>query len=153
MPIIDIPNRVCPHCGGTEWYPYHRYYESGAEGTGYKCAKKVRESTYKNTPERLSENHKRWYHKNRKRVIARTSANRRTKRGKEIYKKSYEKSRDNLSPSYLRECFISNFRSHGFLIPARNITDEQIEMYRQSLLTQRKLKAIKNESKRQINSN
>lgn len=22
MPTIDIPDRICPHCGGTRWYVY-----------------------------------------------------------------------------------------------------------------------------------
>jgi hypothetical protein len=30
MPTIDIPDKICPHCGGTKWYlfTYHKYKKS-----------------------------------------------------------------------------------------------------------------------------
>jgi hypothetical protein len=43
MPTVDIPNRICSHCGGTRWVVYNRRRKlvSGEISIqiGYKCAK------------------------------------------------------------------------------------------------------------------
>jgi hypothetical protein len=45
MPTVDIPDKICPHCGGTRWIEYFIVKKSAKTGviktyTGRKCAKK-----------------------------------------------------------------------------------------------------------------
>lgn len=44
MPTIDIPDKICPHCGGTKWYVFYQYYKDN-KYTLYRCSKIVLEKS------------------------------------------------------------------------------------------------------------
>ena len=58
MPTIDIPDKICPHCGGTKWY-----YSPKKEN--YKC-KKLRDDQWNNwrnsNLNRFREKRREYYH-------------------------------------------------------------------------------------------
>lgn len=39
MPTIDIPDKICPHCGGTKWYAFKQN-----KYTKYNCSLKKKEN-------------------------------------------------------------------------------------------------------------
>jgi hypothetical protein len=54
MPTIEIPDKICSHCGGNKWIVYYRQYKTSTY-TKYKCSLKSNEQTKKyreNHPEK-----------------------------------------------------------------------------------------------------
>lgn len=60
MPTIDIPDKICSHCGGTKWKTEYRKSAKDPEikTLVYRCSKKGDERNYKwkhNNPEKARE--------------------------------------------------------------------------------------------------
>lgn len=129
MARVTIPDRVCPHCGGTEWYS-----STNKNGyTGYSCIKKKRENAIKwlSIPE------------NRARFIGLVSKYNKTTKGKRMRAKYTKKRIENLTDSYIIEAITAMAYYEKVKLDRKSITKEQIERYRQSILAQRQLKQLK----------
>ena len=125
MATINIPDRICPHCGETRWVEMkYKRAKTNDIRVSYYCAKELNEST-------------KLYHKTSEGKISMTKA-RRTQIKK-------------LKDHYILDNIATQLRNQGIKLDRKSVTQEQIEMYRQSLLTQRLLKQLKYESKQTIN--
>jgi hypothetical protein len=160
MPTVDIPDKICPHCGGTKWFLVYQKYKDKVY-TIYNCRTKRDESNKKwNSENREARNliHKRskdkvkhtedYIKKNRKRAsvyyqnnpdkVKTNSKNARLKNPDKynqyvkLAKKRYVK---DLSDIYIKEliCYKTE-------ISRKNIPQELIEIKRKQLLLKRKLK-------------
>lgn len=126
MPTIDIPDKICPHCGGIRWkieYEKRLYWIR----TRYRCVKKAQERTNKwilNNPEKMK-------------VMCREKQKRLSKtpsyRKKQLEKYYYNK--DNLTDYYIRykltQCNELSFS---------DIPQQLIELKRKQLLLIRQIK-------------
>lgn len=123
MATIDIPGKICPHCGGTRWIEMR---DRGHPGYNpyYYCAKKMKE-------------------------YCKAYAN--TKRGRAALRKANEKSKqkqsDELTDYYLKNLIYLQSYKVGVKVDIHTITQEQIQLYRKSISAQRKLKQLKHENK------
>lgn len=114
MAKVTIPDKICPHCGGTEWY---------SNSKGYNCVKYMQEYNSKYTTK---------YH--------------RTSKGHIAVEKARQKERNNLSDNYIRNSIYVLAYREGVKINRKNITAEQIERQRQSLIAFRQLKQLKTQN-------
>jgi len=165
MPTVDIPDRVCPHCGGTKWY-----YEEKRDI--YSCKQLKREKytewRHKNI-EKFREHRRNYYHtkvdkkkhyeNTRKRVLSNPEREKayklkysRSEKGKQK-KKEYalshpeetrlgkRKAREiavcNLKDSYMRSLLSRNCED----ITYSDSTPELIELKRKQLQLTRQIKA------------
>jgi hypothetical protein len=140
MPTIDIPDKICSHCGGTKWY------KRNLKSNYFVCYKKLQEThkkyyihhqeecktrtinnwnKIKNIPgikEKASISRIKWGHKNPDKI--------------KIYKKNnYEKIRENLEDPYVKRLIIQ-YTS----LKLKDIPQELIELKRKKLLLTRKSK-------------
>jgi len=132
---VIIPNKTCPKCGGHKFYfKESKSYISKKTGENlhfstFICGDCLNERVkmyYKNNPEYIKS-----YHKSQK--------------GKDALNRARQKERDNLTDNYIRQNIYTNiYNTTGEKIVRKNITSEQIEIYRQTLIAKRKLKKVKN---------
>lgn len=151
MPTIDIPDKICPCCGGIRWTVRKNY--ASKDGIRYECNVKVNEiarayyEKRKQDPEVLAKMrtvYTNWARNNRdKRNVSekkyRSSENGKLKRAK-IDKLNDDKKRKNLSDVYLRKQL-----KHHFKLSPDLITEDAIKKYKTYLLTLRELKQLENE--------
>lgn len=117
MATIDIPDKICPHCGGIRWVEMkYKRKRTTKVGVYYHCAKKLNENTKK-------------YHK--------------TLAGKASLKKAENTQVRKLKDYYIINNIYVQLYRNGVKLDRKSITQEQIQMYRESLLMQRKLKELK----------
>lgn len=134
MARVDIPDRICPHCGGTRWIiekEKKRYWIR----TRYRCAKKAYERSKKwclANPDKVKE-----YQKNRQKTYWKTPKMR-----------EYERLRSARHSSELTDKYIRYMLRHNPVYRNATITPEMIERYRIHLKTSRQLKTIENAKKR-----
>lgn len=187
MAKVIIPERICPHCGGNEWY----VTINNKDNSVYRCAKRMKEysknrqtyhkekiketkrkyyqahkeelkkkqSVYRHTyPEKINEEHRNYRAKHRKQVKGyqkkyRDSHKEKEKEYKNLNREKRKPSelkynrrkRNSLSDSYVKECIRQAIYSGtNVKIDRKSITNEEIEMYRESILIQRKLKQLRN---------
>jgi len=152
MPTIDIPDKICPHCGGTRWYQKMR--------NGYiinYCNNKRIEATKryeKNHPEKKTERRHKYYLKHKEKELSRSikwqkdnpekykpvreKANlkyRISKKGKsKIYKrdKSY---RESITDAYIKRLAIQKSN-----LSYSDVPQELIELKRKQLLLIRQIR-------------
>lgn len=107
-----IPDKICPHCGGNEWYKRLKK-ENNKVYVSYECVKRAAESTkiYHTTPE-----------------------------GKMALRAATKVQRKKLSDSYVLNVIGASLYHHNIKLNRKDVTKEQIEMYRQSIKAKRKLK-------------
>jgi hypothetical protein len=173
MPTIDIPDKICPHCGGIRWVTYQRTktLASGEKKayTFYTCSKRgfengqrwrkahidqhrkaAREYTKKkrrtNEAFRISEieRKKEYYQKNKERV---------DKYKKGWISRNIEKARKYNRESAIKGCSnLSDSYLRGLLVlylgvKREDLTDDIINKYKTYLLALRQLKQLENEEK------
>jgi len=133
MPTIDIPDKICPHCGGTSWKIEYRKKPTKANPDSkyirYRCSTKGYEryrKWYINNPEKVKSYSKPklpgYYKTSEYLAKSRIRANRDCKL---------------LTDKYIRYLFRSNVKHRSYIL-----TPEEIEMYRIHLTTERKLKQL-----------
>jgi hypothetical protein len=132
MPTIDIPERVCSHCGGTKW-KVEKEKRRYSIRIRYRCAKKEDERNKRwrlANPERAREYEK-------KRVIDWKSPKKR-----EFYRLREERQRTEITDKYVRYLL-----RHNPIYRNSIITPQMIENYRTYLKASRQLKNIENGKK------
>ena len=131
MATFIIPEKICKKCGGNKWYekPYKYTYKNKEEFkityVCYVCILKSQNQYHKNHPGSDKK-----YHSSIK--------------GKETLKKAKRTQIAKLTDYYMKNQIIQAIWQMGISIKARDVTQEQIEMRRQSLLAFRELKQLKN---------
>ena len=164
MPTIDIPDKICSHCGGTRWYTkidkHINKQNILKEYTSYTCLKKLQEGQVKynlKNPEVRKGIEKRNREKNKSNE---DYCNRAKKRAAEYYKKNIEKCkalvkkkrlenpakhsalctknkkkyRDTLHDHYIKRLFKERVGCKEY-----TLTSDEIHIYRKLLLTKRQL--------------
>lgn len=134
MPTIDIPDKVCSHCGGIRWRIEQEKRKYGVR-TRYKCVKKI------------GEKYKRWSQANPEKVREYkigTKKDWKTPEGKEYYRKREAKHCANLTDKYVK-CTLR----HNPIYRNATITPQMIERQRQYLKVQRQLKNLENGKRQQ----
>lgn len=167
MPILNIPNRICPHCGGTEW-KVRTWKSVKGPKLSYSCANKVRQHirNWANKPEnkaRKKINAKLYHEKNKVKHNKRSKAyyaevkntpefirKRKayalkiyhSKKHRKIARAKFLKHWEDLTDQGVRNLIRSNY-SHdipGFR--AADIPPELIPIYRNRTLLKRQLKQL-----------
>ena len=117
MPTIDIPDKICSHCGGTGWkieYEKRPYWIR----TRYRCVKQAQERRDRwklNNPERAKE-----LDKNR---------DRKNDSYRKYQLKRYHRDKDNLTDRYIKHLI-----AHQNELSQSDIPKELIELKRKQLL-------------------
>jgi hypothetical protein len=170
MPTIDIPNKICPHCGGTKWFEYKAKYKDKIY-IKYSCLLKVKENHKqfkKNNPDKVKDYRKKshlknreyyliksknyniiWYQKNKENVIKQSKKWKQSnlEKHKQIRKKMDKKASDNLSDRYVKSILCDDT-----LLKHSDISQELIELKREQLLLKRQIKQNEKENKCSDNS-
>jgi hypothetical protein len=158
MPTIDIPGKICSHCGGTKYY--HRIYSKVSKVTGkqyecYECKNCNIKSSKKwalNNKNRLDEIKKKSYlkyrntesrkEKNRKIAKKYRDSVKHTLEYKERVKrysiKSFQILKNSLSDRYIKDKLI--YESNQKVLDRKDVPQELIELKRKQLLLIRQIK-------------
>lgn len=139
MPTIDIPDKICPHCGGTVWYhrpnsPNHLY-----------CHKKIKEEnkkrycSQKDDPEIIKKKRvwmKNWREKNKEYVKAYSKNWNKSEKGKLSKRKREESYCTKLTDRYLRTLLKSD---NQVKFSRNDFSDEDVQTQKKMLLIKREL--------------
>jgi hypothetical protein len=151
MPTIDIPDKICPHCGGIRW-KVTKHIKS-KNGMRYECNvkrneigrlyyQKIRQDPEKS--EKIRNRRNAWARNNKDKRSASIAKYLQTDKGKLMKKKkeklSDDKKRQNLADVYLRKQL-----KHHFKLSPDSITEDVIKKYKTYLLSLRELKQLENE--------
>lgn len=169
MPTVILPDKICPHCGGTRWYAVNNkhYNKLGElrEYTSYQCYARRRElenqdkllnpqkyrdkskrskDKVRHTEEYKSKNRERaisWYIKNREKAMAARKKyyTENLEKCKECLKKSSRLHVKKMGNSYLRELIVESTPG----LSAKDIPIELVEIKRSQLTLTRQLKTQK----------
>jgi hypothetical protein len=158
MPTIDIPDKICPHCGGTKWFQYNSKYKDKVY-TKYSCSLKIKQNTKRfqqNNPDKLKVYRRKnylknsekysiifkdyksdWYKENKERIVKKSQewAKNNPEKHKELRKKLDRKASKNLSNRYVKSIL-----SDDGLLEYSQIPQDLIELKRKQLLLKRKIK-------------
>ncbi len=149
MPTIEIPDKICPHCGNTKWY-----YE--AKRNVYSCysLRKERQDLWRNkTLEKYREYKRNYYHtkmdkkkhydrcrelclKNPEKTNAYKLKYFYTEKGKAKYKEHKESSIIYLKNSYIKDLICKR----SVNLESKDIPQELIELKRKELLLTRTIR-------------
>lgn len=134
MPTIDIPDRICPHCGGIRWRVEQEKRKYWVR-TRYRCAKKI------------GEKHKRWSQANPEKV--REYQIGRKKDWKTPKYRKYARERSAKHSAELTDKYIKYTLRKNPIYRNATITPQMIERQRQCLKVQRQLKNLENGKRQQ----
>jgi len=151
MPTIDIPDKICPHCGGTRWNK--RKNKKSKDGIRYECIVKINETFLKwhhkkmESPEfreMRKERQKNWENNNKDKVKANQRRYRESENGKIVVKQkdknAYKKRVDTLSHLYIKKLL-----KYQYNVQKEDISDDMMNKYKTYLLAFRQLKQLNNE--------
>jgi hypothetical protein len=131
MPTVDIPDKICPHCGGTKWkieYEKRPYWIR----TRYRCAKK--------SQERLDK----WQLKNPEKLLEYSRRGSKVKTLKSYWKSEAYRGKQNkryyINKENLTDRHIKHLLAHESELSQSDIPQELIEIKRKQLILKRKLK-------------
>jgi len=135
MPTIDIPDKICPHCGGTSWRT--EKYNTLKKGVviRYRCSEEHRERE------------RRYYQSHKEEVKIYNSERIRdgynkTPKMREYYKLFSKKQRDELSDNHIKKIIAYGMRrTDKISIRQNELPEELILMKRKQLLLKRQIKA------------
>lgn len=158
MPTIDIPDKICPHCGGTKWYVHgNRYWCSVRRNDKYNVRYKNRDKELHNEKRRARPCYLRGLEKRKEKrkeyreshplvkkiplTAAEKSANYHTKRKNDpLYKeKNRRRAADWLLINKDKMMVSDRYITHRL---GKTATPEQKQMYLMYLKASRKLKQL-----------
>lgn len=135
MPTIDIPDKICPHCGGIRWTSEYKTLASGEKVLRYRCSVRAVERSNKwklNNPDNVREHNIKSCKK---------------RRANGYYKTPKEQERSRLRAKRERDVLNNNYVYRRILtdpemkeISRTDIPQELIEMKRKELLLTRQIK-------------
>jgi hypothetical protein len=134
MPTIDIPDKICPHCGGIRWKIEHEKRKYGIR-TRYRCTKKE------------DERNKKWREKNLEKVreYNKKSCKKRREQGyyknfkvKEYARLKSKKESDTLANNFIYRMLLNSPDSRD--INRSEIPQQLVEIKRKQLLLTRQIK-------------
>lgn len=135
MPTIDIPDKICPHCGGIRWKSEYKTLAKGDKVLIYRCSV------------RATERNKRWKLKHPEAVREHNITSCRKRRANGYFKTPKEKERSRLISKKQRDTLADNyvykqiFSDPNIKIVSRaDIPQEMIEIKRKQLLLTRQIK-------------
>ena len=151
MPDINIPNKICPHCGGTLYYhniKKNSYYckvkqiersKAYIQSPGFKEANRKRSIAYaKANKEKVAENARIYYNLNKEKCRATMKKYNQSEAGKEVLRLAKNKQSENLTDYYIVNIIYSSmYSTKGVRIDRKAVTPEQIERYRKHIQLQR----------------
>lgn len=141
MPTIDIPDKICPHCGDTRWRIEYRKKPTRANPDNkvirYRCPIKNDERSsnwHKRNPDKRKEYNNKCrknYKTDEYRAKARIITNNRS---------------NLLTDHYIKYVWRSNHNNRDY-----KLTPKEIKTYREHLLIHRQLKSLENVKEKRIN--
>lgn len=134
MPTINIPDRICFHCGGTSWRT--EKYNTLKKGVviRYRCAEEHKERS------------KRYYNSHIDDIRIYSSERihdgiNKTPKMREYYKKRSKQEIQNLSDNYVRKMIAHGIKkSDGVCIKQKELPSELVLIKKQQLLLTRQIK-------------
>lgn len=135
MATIDIPDKICPHCGGTRWRVENKKLAAGNRTVVYKCAVRAIERSTRwklNNPDNVREHNIKSCKNRRDKGYFKTPKER--ERSRLISKKE----RDTLANNYVYRRIFSDPEMKE--IDRTDIPQQLLETKRKQLLLIRKIK-------------
>jgi len=135
MPTIDIPDKICPHCGGIRWKSEYRKLAKGNKVLIYRCAVRAMERSNKwkkNNPENVREHNIKNCKKRRANGYYKTPKERERARLRTV------KEAADLSDNYLYKTIFASPELKG--ISRSDMPREILEIKRKHLLLTRQIK-------------
>lgn len=160
MPTIDIPDKICPHCGGTKWSlrTYNKLSSCGERYKTYICYQcelircRIKRRQYViNYPDKIKASSKKNYIKVKSNPVKYQKALESTKKLKaekrytHLDKLYRNRSMNNLTDNYIKRLVIQDSN-----LVYLDVTPELIELKRKQLILTRQ---IKNNGKDQSSNN
>ena len=152
MPAINIPDKICPHCGDTKWYKFNVKTKSSISIV-YRCVKRVLDTNKKSNRDSLSakralDKYRKtdkfklvqdaYYASNKEKIIERNKDWR--SKNKTRYNESVNISKkvyiDNLTDYYIKELLTKRQPELGY----SDIPQELVDLKRKQLLLTRQIK-------------
>ena len=118
MPTVVIPDKICPHCEGTEWF---QSYKNNGD-IKYVCKQRQRENKKK-------------YKKTEKGKI----------NNRKYHSKKYKTDSEKLNDAYIKNTIHALFRCRKDKISYKDISPEMITVYRNLIIVNRKNKKLRKE--------
>lgn len=141
MPTVDIPDKICPHCGNTKWYwikakPHLLICKQKRKEIVR--ASLLRRKEVPSVKEATAKRLRKWKDKNREHIrqyerdyVKRSDIKRKCKN------RSAKRSIDNLSDRYIKLLIVAKL---PVKVPLDSISQNHIELHRNRLILKRKLK-------------
>jgi hypothetical protein len=162
MAKVVIPDKICPHCGGNEWYVTHpkdrkiRFIcvsEKKKNVRRYVNKEIVAEASKRfriNNPEKSKEYNKKWRNNNKEKYY--TNLKKWKKENRDKVRGYVNKHRGKpeylLSPAYIKDAIINGIAyQHHIRISRRDISSEDIKLYREGLEAKRLFRNFLKEEK------
>ena len=131
MATIIIPEKICKACGGTKWvefkYIYHYNYKNIPK-LGYRCSN-------------CSNNRVKKYLKEHPEYIKKYHS---SEKGKEVLKRAKRTQIAHLTDYYIKQHIYSSLYNQGYSMTWGDLSQDQIDIVRKSILVQRELKSLRN---------
>lgn len=159
MAKLNIPDKVCPHCGGTDYYVRTR-----GNSIQYSCAneqiekarihRKTHKEAVRATNKRYRDSHKeqllkyqrRWKASHQDQIKAWNNAHK--EQLNKIWSRLRKRDSTELTDKYVKGIIVcSIYLQSGVRPSTKVITPEQVEKYRKSILVHRQLKQLKTQEK------
>jgi hypothetical protein len=138
MPTIDIPDRICPHCGGTKWSTEYRKKPTKANPDKkvirYRCAIRGKERYDKWT----ENNPDKWKSYTRRQKL---DGYWRTPKMKEYYRLKAKRESETASDNFIKAMVMKSVEG----ISRSDISQKLIDITRKHLLLIRQLNQLENE--------
>jgi hypothetical protein len=165
MPTIDIPDKICPHCGGTKWYMTKHtngklhvrtcFYKLAERRKAFRATDKGKEFTnnYYKTPAGIKHKEKYLKKESTKKLRAQLAINKYNRdKNKDIEKvKERKRVSNRKSIQKLTDSVVKRYIAREYTpIKYSDVPQELIELKRKQILLKRK---IKNNDKEQNKSN
>lgn len=167
MPTVDIPDKICPHCGGTKWYirtngkidscnnkkleRHNKYYKKVKTTEVFKRKKAdLAIQYYHKNSEKINQRKailrkpewtKNTYERNKEKILLKCKEYVTNEEVKKKIRENAKKRNKLLSDNTVRNLITSNIR-RTFLVTfsAKNIPQPLIELKRKQLILTRKIK-------------
>jgi rRNA maturation protein Nop10 len=149
MPTIDIPGKICPHCGGTRWKTENRKKPTKANPEKriirYRCAEKSAEREKRWRDNNLDKIQEYW------RICSREKNKERTESGywmtpkmRERYRIKAKRDSDTLPDHFVRNIIVqvNNSTKSNIKLTSSDIPQKLIDIKRKQLLLTRQLKQL-----------
>jgi hypothetical protein len=152
MPTVDIPDRVCSHCGGTKWYTD---IQKNKNSIRYTCVVLSKERSRKNYLNN-TEQYKKKARESEKRIMQDPSRRRKLNESRYKWRKKnpekvklYKKKSNNRIRKTLQDEYVKRQIVHNTNLSFKDVPPELVELKRKQISLLRQVKTLKTQQHEQ----